>query len=148
MHARQHRRADAAGHRLRTRRRAAGRLLVGPRLRRRALDLLIDDVAGIWHLANRGAVTWAELARRAAEQAEVAADGIRARPLRELRQPAARPRYSVLGSERGQLLPTLDDALARYLRHRALAAQECAPDGQERRRNFRPWRYHQVSGWV
>ena len=112
------------------------------------LDLLIDGGTGIWHLANQGAVTWAELARRAAAQAGIAADGVRGRPLRELRQPAARPRYSVLGSERGQLLPTLDDALTRYLRHRMLATKECAPDGQERRRNFRPWRYHQVSGWV
>jgi dTDP-4-dehydrorhamnose reductase len=112
------------------------------------LDLLIDDAAGIWHLANEGAVTWAELACRAAERAGVAAESVRPHTLRELRLPAARPRYSVLGSERGQLLPTLDDALARYLRHRALAAKECAPDGQERRRNFRPWRYHQVSGWV
>ncbi|HUS13521.1 MAG TPA: hypothetical protein VM536_00705 [Chloroflexia bacterium] len=27
-----------------------------------------------------------------------------------------RPHYSVLGSRRGQLLPSLDDALARYFR--------------------------------
>ena len=31
-----------------------------------SLDLLIDGEAGIWHLANRGSVTWAELGREAA----------------------------------------------------------------------------------
>jgi dTDP-4-dehydrorhamnose reductase len=112
------------------------------------LDLLIDEESGIWHLANRGAVSWAELARRAAALADLPADRIRARRQRELALPAARPRYSVLGSERGTLLTTLDDALTRYLRHRALASSDCAPDGNERRRTFRPWRYQQVGGWI
>jgi dTDP-4-dehydrorhamnose reductase len=70
------------------------------------------------------------------------------RPARELGSAAPRPRYSTLGSERGPVLPALDDALTRYLRHRALADAERAPGGQERRRNFRPWRYRQVAGWV
>ncbi len=70
------------------------------------------------------------------------------RTLRELALPAARPRYSVLGSERGQLLPSLHDALARYLRHRALATAALGPDGRERRRNFRPWRYQQAGAWI
>jgi len=112
------------------------------------LDLLIDGEQGIWHLANRGAVSWAELARLAAERAEVPAHGLRARPTRELGLAAPRPRYSALGSERGQLMPALDDALGRYLRHRALADAQGAPGGEERRRNFRPWRYQQVAGWV
>jgi hypothetical protein len=29
-----------------------------------SLDLLIDGERGVWHLANAGAVTWAELLRR------------------------------------------------------------------------------------
>jgi hypothetical protein len=33
-----------------------------------------------------------------------------------LQHAAPRPLYSVLGSERGLLLPTLEDALSRYLR--------------------------------
>jgi dTDP-4-dehydrorhamnose reductase len=112
------------------------------------LDLLIDGERGVWHLANRGALTWAELARLAAARAEAPADGVRACATRELSLAAPRPRYSALGSERGPLLPTVDDALGRYLRHRALADADGAPGGEERRRNFRPWRYRQVAGWV
>lgn len=116
------------------------------------LDLLVDGERGVWHLANQGAVTWAELARLAAARAGVSALGVRARPTRALLGglpgAAARPRYSALGSERGHVMPTLDDALARYLRHRALAAADRAPGDEERRRNFRPWRYQQAAGWV
>jgi dTDP-4-dehydrorhamnose reductase len=35
-------------------------------------------------------------------------------PLAALNTGARRPLYSVLGSERGMLLPALDDAIARY----------------------------------
>ncbi|HUQ83838.1 MAG TPA: hypothetical protein VM076_21990 [Gemmatimonadaceae bacterium] len=69
-------------------------------------------------------------------------------PTRDLGRLAARPPYSALGSERGPVMPTLDDALSRYQRHRALADAERAPGDPERRRNFRPWRYRQVAGWV
>jgi len=112
------------------------------------LDLLIDGERGVWHLANRGAITWADLAQRAAELAGVTGGRVDARPLHTFELPAPRPRYSVLGSERGQLLPSLDDALARYLRHRALAVDALAPGGRERRRNFRPWRYQQTGAWI
>jgi dTDP-4-dehydrorhamnose reductase len=112
------------------------------------LDLLIDGERGVWHLANRGAVTWADLARLAARCAGVPAGVVIGRPTRELGLAAPRPRYSALGSERGPVLPTLDDALTRYLRHRAVADAERAPGGHERRRNFRPWRYRQAVGWV
>ena len=37
-----------------------------PDLVDRALDLLIDGAAGVWHLANAGAVSWLEFARMAA----------------------------------------------------------------------------------
>jgi dTDP-4-dehydrorhamnose reductase len=40
---------------------------------------------------------------------------VEGRSLDELNLPAPRPRYSVLGSERGFLLPTLEAALDRYL---------------------------------
>ncbi len=112
------------------------------------LDLLIDGERGVWHLANVGAVTWADLARRAAAHAGLPDDGVHACAQRTLAQPAARPRYSALASERGPVMPTLDDALVRYLRHRAHADAERAPDGQERRRNFRPWRYQQAASWI
>jgi dTDP-4-dehydrorhamnose reductase len=131
---------------------AAGDQVVSPTyvvdLVHATLDLLVDGAGGIWHLANHGAASWADLARVAAAHAGLPADGVRAVPSRELDLPAARPRYSALSSERGALLPTLEDALGRYLRHRALAAADGGPDGDECRRNFRPWRYRQVAGWV
>lgn len=84
------------------------------------LDLLIDGETGLWHLANAGGVTWAELAVRAAAAAGVPPGALVPRPCAELGLVAARPRYSVLTSERAVLLPSLDDALARYVA--ALAA--------------------------
>jgi len=80
-----------------------------------SLDLLIDGASGLWHLANAGAVTWAEFARRAARRAGLDADRIEACPASALQLPAARPAYSVLGSVHGRLLPDLDDSLDRYL---------------------------------
>ncbi|HYG91139.1 MAG TPA: family 1 glycosylhydrolase [Azospirillum sp.] len=79
-----------------------------------ALDLLIDGEAGIWHLASDGAVSWVDLARRAAERCGADAGLIDAVPAADLGWVAPRPRYSVLGSERGSIMPPLDDALARY----------------------------------
>src|SRR3712207_8890966 len=35
-----------------------------PDLVNACLDLLIDEESGVWHLANSGALTWAELADR------------------------------------------------------------------------------------
>ena len=89
-----------------------------PDLVNASLDLLIDGASGIWHLANAGAVTWADLARRAAELAGVDVGQLGTRPTREFGHPAPRPLYSALGSERGGLLQPLDAALACYLRER------------------------------
>jgi dTDP-4-dehydrorhamnose reductase len=88
-----------------------------PDLVHASLDLLIDDERGLWHLANDGAVTWAELARRAARLAGLDSSGVEERATAELNLAARRPTYSVLASERAaSLLPTLEDALSRYLR--------------------------------
>ncbi|HEY0082997.1 MAG TPA: SDR family oxidoreductase, partial [Pyrinomonadaceae bacterium] len=83
-----------------------------------SLDLLIDGERGLWHLANEGALTWAELARLAARRAGLDANLIEARPTALLQLAAPRPSYSVLASERAQLLPSLEDALGRYLNER------------------------------
>lgn len=87
-----------------------------PDLVHASLDLLIDGERGVWHLANAGEITWADLARRAAELANINAGYVQSCSTEALGLPARRPRYSVLGSERGIILPPLDDALARYLR--------------------------------
>jgi dTDP-4-dehydrorhamnose reductase len=89
-----------------------------PDLVHTSLDLLIDRERGVWHLANAGAISWAELACYVADLAHLDACRVERRPASALGFAARRPPYSVLGSERGTLLPSLDDALARYL-------QEC-----------------------
>jgi dTDP-4-dehydrorhamnose reductase len=86
-----------------------------PDLVHACLDLAIDGEAGIWHLANAGTVSWAELALKAAEQAGVDASRLEAIPASACGYAAARPRFAGLTSERGILLPALDNALARYL---------------------------------
>jgi dTDP-4-dehydrorhamnose reductase len=85
-----------------------------PDLVNAALDLLIDGERGIWHLANQGGVSWIELLRAGAELA-----GVNSSRLREEEGPDRS--YTVLGSERGALLPRLDDAVERYIRE--VAAQ-------------------------
>ena len=97
-----------------------------PDLAHASLDLLIDEERGVWHLANAGAVTWADLARLAADRAGLDEKAVVGRPVSDFGFAAERPSYSVLGSDRGVLLPSLDDALGRYLqesgRHAPAAA--------------------------
>lgn len=85
-----------------------------PDLAHACLDLLIDNESGVWHLANQGETSWAQLARDVAERAGFSRKQIHSRPARSFGWPAPRPRYSVLGSERGLLLPPLPRALDRY----------------------------------
>lgn len=101
-----------------------------PDLVHASLNLLIDGEQGVWHLANAGATTWADLARRVAGQAGLDASRVEARPTRELGLAAARPLYSVLTSERGTLLPSLDDALLRYQRECQVRWTDDATDSQ------------------
>jgi dTDP-4-dehydrorhamnose reductase len=86
-----------------------------PDLAHATLDLLMDHEQGIWHLANRGEITWFALARLAAEQAGMNVALIRPVALRELQLVAPRPSYSALGSIRGAVLPSLESAMARYI---------------------------------
>lgn len=87
-----------------------------PDLVHASLDLLIDGERGIWHLANDGAVTWAELAVSVAELAGLDSSLVEARPTRSLGLAAPRPLQTVLTSQRGRLLPSLEDALSRYFK--------------------------------
>jgi dTDP-4-dehydrorhamnose reductase len=97
-----------------------------PDLVNTCLDLLIDRECGIWHLTNGAAMSWADLARSACAAAGVDDSRLEERTNAELGLRAARPRNSAMSSERGLLLPSFDDALARYLRERerALPAQQ------------------------
>ena len=93
------------------------------------LDLLIDGEVGIWHLANRGEVTWAEFAMRLAGRLDLDGGLIAPTPWRGLGWAAERPPYVPLASERGCLMPTLDSALDRY----AAVMRESAFEGEASR---------------
>ncbi|MBJ6981319.1 sugar nucleotide-binding protein [Luteimonas sp. MC1572] len=86
-----------------------------PDLVHACLDLLVDGEAGIWHLSNGHALTWADLARRAAAVVRTDTSSLRPCTSGYLALAARRPRYSALGSQRACSLPTLDDALTRCL---------------------------------
>jgi dTDP-4-dehydrorhamnose reductase len=89
-----------------------------PDLVHASLDLLIDGECGLWHLANKSAIAWADLARLAAKQAGVSVSNLISLPTEQLGFAATRPSYSVLGSSRGELMPSLDSAISRYLTER------------------------------
>ena len=94
-----------------------------PDLVHRALDLLIDGAAGVWHLANAGALSWMTLAQMAATAAGLDPAGIE--PCESVALPASarRPPYSALASERGPALPPLPDSLSRYMRERMIVGE-------------------------
>jgi dTDP-4-dehydrorhamnose reductase len=85
-----------------------------PDLVEAVLDLFIDGETGLRHLANAGAVSWAEFARRIAHAAELDADLVLAVPAQSFGWRAARPAHVALASERGEVMPALDNAIARY----------------------------------
>jgi dTDP-4-dehydrorhamnose reductase len=92
-----------------------------PDLVNAALDLLIDGASGLWHLANVGATSWADFARRSAELNGYDAELVVPVASAALGLTARRPAYSALGSERGRgMMPSLEAALERY-------TAECEP---------------------
>ena len=97
---------------------AADDLLISPTyvpdLVNTALDLLLDEERGIWHLTNHGTCTWAELARQAVGTAGLDAAGIVPRPAASFGWAAERPGFSALRSQQGILLPSIEHALQRY----------------------------------
>jgi dTDP-4-dehydrorhamnose reductase len=86
-----------------------------PDLVNAALDLLIDGEQGLWHVVNDGSVSWAELVRHAAKLAKVSTVRLQSDSWRTFHLAARRPSFSVLASERGIVMPNLQDALARYV---------------------------------
>jgi len=100
------------------------------------LDMLIDGESGLWHLANVGDVSWAELASRAATLARVSTATLQTCTSAVLGHVAARPRNGVLASERAAVMPSLDDALQRFLDERVAAGEsQASPDENVRLRS-------------
>ncbi|MBO9684877.1 MAG: SDR family oxidoreductase, partial [Flavisolibacter sp.] len=86
-----------------------------PHLVNASLDILIDKETGIWHLANKGSLSWAEFAFLIADKFDLDKSLINAVTAEEINYPAERPFNSVLASERGQLLPSFEQAMNEYL---------------------------------
>ena len=75
-----------------------------PDLVHAALDLLLDEETGIWHLTNQGAISWHELARAMADRAKLD-------PRRIVVPEGIEASDTSLTSSRGLLLRPLDWAL-------------------------------------
>ena len=91
-----------------------------------SLDLIIDKGRGIWHLANEGAITWADLAYSVANAFDLDTGLIQPVTHKELAYAADRPTYSVLATNKGYLLPTLENALQRYIAEGRKEARQVA----------------------
>jgi dTDP-4-dehydrorhamnose reductase len=99
---------------------AAGDAVVSPtyvpELAHAVLDLLLDGEKGIWHLANAGSASWAELARAIAAHIGLGPEYVSETPTESMGWAARRPPLSALASERGILLGPWQEALERCLR--------------------------------
>jgi dTDP-4-dehydrorhamnose reductase len=84
------------------------------------LGLLERQVSGLVHLTGAGAVSWNGFAREIFRQAEVDCR-VESASSEQLARPAPRPAYSILESERDDVLPMppWQDGLAGYLAARA-----------------------------
>jgi dTDP-4-dehydrorhamnose reductase len=102
-----------------------------PDLVHASLDLLIDGEHGIWHLANQGCVTWFQFIRTAAAIAKVDSTRLEGCTTSALCLVAERPMNSALANGRGWVMPSLGDALERYVVERAEFDAE--PEGHARR---------------
>ncbi len=91
-----------------------------PEMARKVLEVIEARAYGLFHLANQGAVSRLELARRAAALAGLDAARVSGRTLEEMQRPAPRPRYQVMDMaelrKRGFALPRpWEKALAEYV---------------------------------
>ena len=97
-----------------------------PHLVTTCLDLLIDREAGIWHLTNKGSLTWAEFAFEVADKFDLNKELIHAVYADKIDYAAKRPLFSVLGSERGYLLPSFESAMHEYAGHQKVQKKKVA----------------------
>ena len=68
----------------------------------------------IWHLATDGGLSWADFAHRLAATEGLDAGLIDAVPGASLGYPARRPSDVRLATSRGQIMPSLESAIARF----------------------------------
>ncbi len=94
-----------------------------PDLVHTSLDLLIDEASGIWNLSNKGSISWAMLASEVAQRSGYDPKYFKAVTLSEMNFAASRPAYSVLNTEKGFELPSLDHALGMFFREQEFIAR-------------------------
>ncbi len=95
-----------------------------PHLVNAALDLLIDEESGIWHLSNNDAISWHDFAKEIALKAGFDDSMVR---LSQSNYRAPRPVYSAMTSERGLLMPSLRAAISEYIETAAVAEHIVIP---------------------
>jgi dTDP-4-dehydrorhamnose reductase len=91
-----------------------------PDLVNASLDLLLDEVNGIWNISNQGSITWAMLASEVAKRSGYNPKYFEAVPVANLGLVAPRPAYSVLTTEKGFELPSWEHALERFFHEQEL----------------------------
>ena len=89
-----------------------------PDLVNACLDLFIDNEKGIWHLSTGEDWSYYQMAIKVAEVAGLRTSLIKEVSIEDLNYKAVRPRYSVLGTSNGILLPGFTDGLNRYIQER------------------------------
>ena len=102
------------------------------------LDLVLDGETGVRHLANAGAITWADFARSLADALDLDAGLVSEVPHLQLNWAAPRPWNSALASNRGQCLPPLGDAIQRFSAADAGRAAPRLPQTPARPRSVAP----------
>jgi dTDP-4-dehydrorhamnose reductase len=88
-----------------------------PDLVNTALDLLIDEAQGIWHISNQHALSWYEWAVMVTERAGYSTEQIIPVQSGDLKFPARRPQFAAIQSERGNLMNSFDSAIDRFMHH-------------------------------
>jgi dTDP-4-dehydrorhamnose reductase len=91
-----------------------------PDLVNASLDLLIDGEKGIWHLSNNGVIAWSDFANELAQRGGFQRKKIVSCWQHELPWRAVRPTYSVLKSDKGMTLPSLENAVDRYFEEKIM----------------------------
>ena len=91
-----------------------------PHLVDTALDLLIDEEKGIWHLTNEGNISWYDFAVELAAKNGSDKNRIHSCNQLDMSWPAMRPGYSALKSNRGIQLPSLEQAMNQYINEKSI----------------------------
>lgn len=86
-----------------------------PDFTHKVLDLMIDNECGIWHVSGADELSHFGFIRLALDIAEKSNKNIISKPFRKMNYAADRPKYSVLMSSQGIVLPPVHASLYNYI---------------------------------